>query len=288
MDIEYLEEFLVIAQEGRLGEAAERLYTTSSSLSKHIHALEKEYGVPLFDRSKRTISLNEYGQILLPYAEKMQSLHEEVTKKLQQKANTAKRSISISAGYRIFELAVEFRQKYHIGLAINESYEGKQLLKDGACELAFIVDEENREEDLVRIPYKKDDMVLICNKSHPLARRKEIALEELKDEDFVMFPDSDKNRISKIILDTCLQAGFDPKVAFTGTVGSNIVNSVAQNMGIALLWRKALKFIMREDIAILEITPKKEIDISLFYVRGHRLTPEAQLFIEFVRSKAET
>ena len=86
MEIEYLEEFLVIAEEGRLGEAAERLYTTSSSLSKHIHALEKEYGVALFDRSKRTIALNAYGEMLLPYAKKMVELHREASRKLFQKA----------------------------------------------------------------------------------------------------------------------------------------------------------------------------------------------------------
>ena len=287
MEIEYLEEFLVIAEEGRLGEAAERLYTTSSSLSKHIHALEKEYGVPLFDRSKRTITLNEYGEILLPYAKKIAALQEEASRKLFLKAASDEKSIAISAGYRIFELAVEFRQKYHIGLTINESYEGKELLKKGECELAFIVDEENKEQDLVKIPFKKDFLIMICNRSHPLASRKQVALSELRGEDFVMFPDSDKNRISKIIRNTCLEAGFEPKVVFTGTVGSNIVDSVAKNMGIALLWKKALEFIMREEIAVVEITPSREIDISLCYMKGRKLSEEAKLFIEFVRSRAE-
>lgn len=287
MEISYLEEFLIIAEEGRLGEAAERLYTTSSSLSKHIHAMEKEYGVPLFDRSKRTISLNEYGQMLLPYAEKMVGLHRESTRKLANKAASGKKSVTISAGYRILELAVEFRQKNHISLNINESYEGKQLLKNGECELAFIVDEYNSENDLVRIPYMKDYLVMICNKSHPLAKMKQVSLLDLRDEDFVMFPDSDKNRISGIIRNTCLRAGFEPRVAFTGTVGSNIVDSVSQNMGIALLWRKALEFIMKDNVSIVEILPTKEIDISLYYMKDRKLSEEAQLFVDFVRHKAE-
>lgn len=49
-------------------------------------------------------------------------------------------------------MAVEFRQKYQIGLTINESYEGKELLRKGDCELAFIMDEENKEQDLVKLP----------------------------------------------------------------------------------------------------------------------------------------
>lgn len=287
MDIDYLEEFLVIVEEGRLGEAAERLYTTSSSLSKHIRALETEYGVALFDRSKRNILPNEYGQMLIPYAEKIVQLHREIEKKLEKKALSNSRTINISAGYRIFELAVEFRQKYHINLNINESYEGSQLLHSGECDLGFMVNEENLTGDMVKIPYMKDSLVMICNRSHPLAGRKTISLAELRDEDFVMFPDSDKNRISKIIYNTVREAGFEPKVAFTGSVGSNIVVSVAQNMGIALLWKKALRYIMREEIAVIEVEPAKEIEISLCYMKNHSLSKEEKLFIEFVKERSE-
>ena len=65
------------------------------------------------------------------------------------------------------------------------------------------------------------------------------------------------------------------------------MDSVAKNMGIALLWKKALEFIMREEIAVVEITPSREIDISLCYMKGRKLSEEAKLFIEFVRSRAE-
>ena len=99
-----MEEFLVIAEEGRLGEAAERLYTTSSSLSKHIHALEKSTGWLFLTGANETIALNAYGEMLLPYAKKMVELHREASRKLFQKAVSDERSVSISAGYRNFEM----------------------------------------------------------------------------------------------------------------------------------------------------------------------------------------
>lgn len=284
MDISYLKEFLVIVEEGRFGEAAERLYTTSSSLSKHIHALEKECGVELFDRSRRSVSLNEYGQAFLPYARRMVELHEEAMRTLEGKKNRISRVLSINAGYRIFELAVEFRKQYSIGLNINEGYAPMELLRKGECEMAFMINPEDKNGELEIVPYTMDRLVMVCHKSHPLAKEKSIPLSELREEEFVLFPDSDKNQVSKIIMNACQSAGFTPKCVFNGTVGSNIVNSVAQNMGISLLWEKALVPIMRDEITTVEITPETEINIALCYLKRRKLSEEGEIFLDFVKT----
>lgn len=287
MDISYLKEFLVVVEEGRLGEAAERLYTTSSSLSKHINALEEEYGVKLFDRTKRTISLNEYGKIFLPYARQIIQLNEDVIEHLEEKKADLENVLNIGAGYRTFEVAVEFRRKYHIGLNINEGYDLKGMLRSGECELAIMVNEENKKGELEVLPYKKDHMVLVCHKKHPLAERKSVDISELREEDFIMLPDSDKNRPSKILLNACLEAGFTPKVVLRGVVGSQIVDFVAQNMGVSLLWEKALVPIMREETTTVDVVPATDIDISICYMKNRILSDAAKQFIEFARNNPD-
>lgn len=64
MEIELLREYLVVADELNFTHAAKRLHTTQSTLSKHIAALEREFGEPLFRRSRRGIELTEAGFIL--------------------------------------------------------------------------------------------------------------------------------------------------------------------------------------------------------------------------------
>ena len=272
---------------GRLREAAERLYTTSSSLSKHINALEEEYGVKLFDRTKRTISLNEYGKIFLPYARQMVQLQADVIERLEEKKANWGNILNIGAGYRTFEVAVEFRRKYHIGLNINEGYDLKGLLRSGECELAIMINEENKKGELEVLPYKTDHMVLVCHKQHPLAKREKIHIIELCDEDFIMLPDSDKNKPSKLLLNACLEAGFTLKTVLRGVVGSQIVDFVAQNMGISLLWGKALVPIMRDEVTTVDVEPATDIDISICYMKNRVLSDAAQKFIEFARSNPD-
>lgn len=287
MDIGFLEEFLVVAQEGKLGEAAERLFTTSSSLSKHIHAMEEEYGVLLFERSRKAMILNDYGQALLPYAEKIVQMQAEAQKELQDKAVYAQNVLSISTEYRVFEEAIEFRKKHHISVLINENGESVDFLKNGVCELAFRINLENEKGELVSIPYRRDRLVMICHKSHPLAKCKQMNLADLKNEEFVLFPDTQEGIICKLITGACRKAGFVPKIVFTATTGNNIVNYVAQNIGISLLWEKALTPIMRDEITTVEVYPQTELEVFLCYLKDKKLSDAARAFTRFIEGKRD-
>ena len=68
MEIQYVREFLSLAETGSFFETAEQLFVTTSSLSRHIKALESEMGVTLFDRTTRKVTLNRYGKLFLPFA----------------------------------------------------------------------------------------------------------------------------------------------------------------------------------------------------------------------------
>lgn len=64
METELLREYLVIADEMNFTHAAKRLHTTQSTLSKHVAALEREFGETLFRRARRGIELTEAGSVL--------------------------------------------------------------------------------------------------------------------------------------------------------------------------------------------------------------------------------
>ena len=64
MEIDYVNEFLVLAKVLNYSDAADRLFISQSSLFKHIKALETELGVPLFEKDGKFIVLSKYGMIL--------------------------------------------------------------------------------------------------------------------------------------------------------------------------------------------------------------------------------
>lgn len=78
MTLKQLEAFYWAAKLGSFGLAAERLYTTQSSLSKRIAELESDLGETLFDRSGPRAKSTDAGQRLLELAAKMLELEDDI------------------------------------------------------------------------------------------------------------------------------------------------------------------------------------------------------------------
>ena len=74
METNYIPEFLALAEYGSSYVAAEKLFTTQSTLLRHIQSIEDEFGMPLFDRTRKGFLLNEAGKVFLPYARQIAGL----------------------------------------------------------------------------------------------------------------------------------------------------------------------------------------------------------------------
>ena len=65
MNIEYLKYFAELAKTQHYGQAAKALNISQPGLSHAIKTLEEEYGVPLFQKQGRNVSLSQYGKELM-------------------------------------------------------------------------------------------------------------------------------------------------------------------------------------------------------------------------------
>lgn len=79
-ELRSLEVFYWVAKLRSFRGAAERLNTTQPAVSQRIAALEAEFGLKLFDRVARSVSLTPKGRELLDYAERMLRLRADMMK----------------------------------------------------------------------------------------------------------------------------------------------------------------------------------------------------------------
>jgi LysR family transcriptional regulator, transcriptional activator of nhaA len=85
LNYHHLRYFWVVAQEGRLRKAAERLHVSQSAISAQIAALEGVLGEKLFRRSPRGLTLTETGHQAFSYAEEIFALGQDLLQAIRQR-----------------------------------------------------------------------------------------------------------------------------------------------------------------------------------------------------------
>jgi len=289
MELSYLKEFITLSETGNYLEAAEELYISQPSLSRHIKAMEDELGTQLFTRSTRRVSLSEFGRVFLPYATRIVKLQEEYEEKLFQYKSGFQDTLSIGsipslAQYGILDELVRFRSEepsYSLNLIEADPIRLESMVRDGELELAFTRCGAEPPEQLTLIPYTSDVLVAVVSDEHPLAERKQIALKDLKNE--ILLTLSNDTYMYRLCTQVCRKAGFEPKIGHTGRRSDNLLAMAAKGMGVALLTRSPIAGSTIEHIHMLNIVPKVETSIALVYRKGSRLSPAAKAFAALIR-----
>jgi DNA-binding transcriptional LysR family regulator len=107
MELNHLQTFIVVAEEGNVTRAAERLFMTPSSVSAHIKALEDELNITLFARKPQGMEITEHGNILRARAESILRGAQDMvdlSKKLQTSL-TGKVRVGLNAGIKFLQVA---------------------------------------------------------------------------------------------------------------------------------------------------------------------------------------
>ena len=304
MNTEYLKEFVALAETKNFWEASERLYMNQSTLSKHIKALEDELGVTLFTRTTRRVDLTAYGQTYLPYAKSIVRSEFEgntAIKRLQNIENGLLTIATIPAmpQYQITMLLAKFQQIHPdatIRITEDDSKNLMSYLENESAELIFIREDKNTFEknfmsstNIKRIPYMKDKMVALIQKTHPLAKMEKISLQQLKDEQFCFIKEG--SLMYEMAMDACQNAGFIPNIIFTSHRIDSILDMVTNQNCVGLLMDMHMTLPDNGPTHInapwttVEIQPAISSQISMCYRTDKPLSKTAAEFIDFCSNR---
>ena len=243
MEIRILQEFVSLVETKSFQETSEQMSVSQSALTKHIHKLEEEMGISLFDRSTRSVELNEYSKAYYPYAKKIVKLYEEGDAMIASILSRGKNAIRVALTpalhhYGGIEILSDFAREFpKYQLEITECPHVVELLTDQKCDFVFAMENDAMDGRMDRLLYKVDRLVVLFPASHPLASLPEITLEQLREERFILHRNSsgEMHLETRKFLHLCKDAGFKPAVAANISSISTIVKMVSQEQGVAVL-----------------------------------------------------
>ena len=190
MELIQLKYFKTVAQTGKISDAAQALFISAPALSTSISRLEKELGVPLFDRTGNKITLNQQGQILLRYVNQIFSNIECAKTELKQSLMQQGQHISIAsvASAQWVDLITAFSQENpHFTLSCT-SMTQSELSGSGLQAQHNFLFAANEDippfymNELESVVLFQDYPVIMVNPEHPLAKQKSIDLQQLQGE----------------------------------------------------------------------------------------------------------
>ena len=285
MEISYLKEFVVLAQTGNFMEAANILYSSQSALSKHVKSMELELGVPLFDRTTRKVRISKFGQLLLPYAKQITELQDQYTAILQNSLENDQEILTLGsiyglAQYKITDVLVNFkktRAQSTLNVMQASSKDLAEMLRQRKCEMAFIRDMEDVDDEFVQISYFTDSIVAVLPITHRLANQKTIPLQMLKDDDFLL--PLQQTMPYRLSMKACEQSGFEPKIVYNDPEMENLIDLVIKGMGVSLVLKQLVLYHAHPKIAIVDVIPSVSTQINLCYLKGVKLSDAARHFV---------
>lgn len=304
MDISYFREFVVLAETQNYWAAADRLFISQSSLSKHIKAMEAQLGAPLFNRTSRKVELSDFGKVMLPYAQtisKLQYDYDSAAFNFLHRESTPLEIATIPemAHYHITDILLRFKRDHptvQVNLQEVDTLVGRDLLIDRKCELAilrrspsFIDHDPEKERQMVTFPVIRDRLMVVLSPKNPLAKEKKIELAQLAEEQFAFTPKETLHY--ELCFRACRNAGFIPNVLLTTRDLESILDLVRRGSCISLLFENQLDFphhIPFDDnnapFVAVPVDPEIDTTVSLCYRKGETLSSAAAYFLEYFKA----
>jgi DNA-binding transcriptional LysR family regulator len=286
MEWQQLEYFQTVARMQHFTRAAKKLAISQPALSRSIARLEEELGVPLFERSGRSIRLNRYGELFLKQVDAALGLINEGVQKLRDMVDPERGTVYLAflhtlGAHLVPDLLSCFRKKYpyiQFHLSQDASSVLFERLKTGELDLCL----SSKPEEISGVVWKelfRDELYVIVPIHHPLADRNEIDLWEIADEPFISLK---KGYSFRALTDRlCREAGFTPNITFEGEEITTVAGLVSAGLGVALIPETGGEDIRQ--IRRLHVkSPRCQRVIGIAWMEGRYLPPAAQLFRQFV------
>lgn len=298
MSMKQIECVVMVAKLKSFTKAAQKLKIAQPSLSQSINILEKQIGVPLFDRTTTPISLTHAGEIYIAKASSIIELYNDLNVQMRDVTGFENGKLRLGfsqTGYHFIPEALPlFYKKFpNADIKITQVFSTlnlEKMLIDGDVDIATLILPLHSDELGYKI-LKEENACLALPSTHPLAQKSKkrskgyptILLSELKNEKFILPKGTQRSR--PIFDQIFKKAGFEPNI-LCETETFDIANSiVASGIGACFTLPQFIKEDKKDKIMLFNIDePLLERTVVLAYKKEKRLSRIAQEFLAIAKS----
>ena len=208
MTLQQLKYVTTIANIGSISEAAKRLFVSQPSLTKAIKELEKEMGITIFDRTNKGITVSKEGERFLGYAR--QVLEQAALLEEQYKSQSGgKKQFSVSTQHYSFAVNafVELLKgaeidQYDVSLRETQTYEIIDDVAHMKSEIGLLYYNDFNRPVLEKLIHTNELTFtelftahphIFIGKTHPLAHKEVVSMDELEEYPYISFEQGDHN-----------------------------------------------------------------------------------------------
>jgi DNA-binding transcriptional LysR family regulator len=238
MNLRHLRAFAAIVDMGGVARAATRLHLSQPALSRQIHALEAELGLPLFDRVGRRVQLTSEGEDLLRRSRRLLAEAESLGERARALKTGETGILRVAATPQVIEnllagFLIHYRRR-HPGVEVHLVEDGgvrlHGRLESGDVHLTVTAAGGTRFQDRLLYPMH---LIWALPPSHRLTRRGVLEIAELEDEPLLLLRRGFGSREWFDI--ACEIAHIRPRVLLESAAPHTLVALAATDYAIAIL-----------------------------------------------------
>ena len=242
MELRHLLAFVTVAEMRHFGRAAQRLGLTQPPLSRQIQQLEAELGLALFTRHSRLVELTPDGASYLaavrPHLDGLQRARAQAQASSRRRHGTLKVGFVSSLAYGLIPRALETLRAAAPGIEVemfeHSSAEQCQAVRERRFDLGLVFLPVEAQELKMRFLFR-EPLVAMLPARHVLVQARNVPLERLHREPFIMCSRQPQAGFRETVLGLCRANGFEPQVAHSASSTAAMAELVAAGLGVALV-----------------------------------------------------
>jgi DNA-binding transcriptional LysR family regulator len=294
MMLEPMQTFVDLVDTGSFSRTATRNHITQSAVSQRIRKLESDLGQQLVVRRRERVEVTEAGKVFWAACKEILARYDLALDEFHRLQNLVTGTLKVAAVQSIglHELppyVAEFLRAYpdaDLHLEYRRAAEIYQGIRDLSLDLGLVA-HPSRDPQVEILPFRHDEMILICRPDHELTRLKSLPLNTLDGQRFIGFgPNTPSgNAVARLLR----RSGVRVRMSHQFDNVETIKRAVEVGTGVAIVPRPSVE----NEIAAGSLVGMRfrgrrwERPLAILHKRGHPLSMTARRFLELLTGDSE-